>query len=83
MARRAAAERTEVELEIRVTGGAPLYLAQQEAARRNQRRYNLISYALVFTLALFMFRSLAPVMIVGVAPASPSRSIVRPVPARP
>lgn len=64
---RQAAEDEEADLEIGLTGDVPLYQAQMKAYRRNQRKFQILGYALVFLLSAFLFRSFFPILIVGLA----------------
>lgn len=54
---------------VRLTGGAPLFVAQQSAFDRNQLTFQAIGYTLAFILASFMFRGAAAVLVVSIAPA--------------
>lgn len=56
-----------VELKLGLTGDVPLYQAQIGAYRRNQRKFQLLGYALVFGLSAFLFRGVIPILIVGLA----------------
>ncbi|MEZ6110014.1 MAG: efflux RND transporter permease subunit [Pirellulaceae bacterium] len=66
---RQAADETDVAMRIELTGRVPLYLAHQQAFDRNQSRFQIIAYGLVFILALILFRGFRAVMICALAPA--------------
>ncbi len=57
------------ELKISLTGRVPLYLASQKAFRDNHRKFQIISYILVFIIATILFRDIATIIIVGAVPA--------------
>lgn len=57
------------EFEIGITGRVPLYLAAQKAFRDNHRKFQIISYILVFFIATALFRDVGTIMIVGAVPA--------------
>ncbi len=65
----AASRHSDVELKIELTGRVPLYIAYQQAFDRNHRKFQIISYALVFILAFILFRGLRAVFVVAAAPA--------------
>ncbi|MBP85900.1 MAG: RND transporter [Planctomycetaceae bacterium] len=69
LARGAAARSPDVPMHIRLTGSVPLYLAYQQAFDRNHRKFQYISYTLVFVIALILFRGLRAVLVVASAPA--------------
>ena len=57
------------DFEIEITGRVPLYLAAQKAFRDNHRKFQIISYILVFFIATALFRDVGTIMIVGAVPA--------------
>ena len=59
----------DVAIRIRLTGPVPLYIAYQQAFDRNHRKFLYISYALVFVIALILFRGVRAVLVVASAPA--------------
>ncbi len=69
-ARSAIAEVPEANVTVDATGDVPLYLDQLTAHRRNQRHFEMLGYALVIVVASVLYRSPAPVMLVGIAPAT-------------
>ncbi len=68
-AREQALDWPDVPLTIRLTGNVPLYLAHREAFDRNQSKFQVIAYGMVFVLALVLFRGIRAVLVVGAAPA--------------
>lgn len=69
VARTTASRSPDVAMQIRLTGPVPLYLAYQQSFDRNHRKFQYISYALVFMIALILFRGLRAVLVVASAPA--------------
>lgn len=65
----AAASHADAELTVRLTGRVPLYIAYQKAFDRNHFKFRVISYSLVFILALILFRGIRAVFVVAAAPA--------------
>ena len=57
------------DIDISLTGRVPLYLAAQKAFRDNHRKFQIISYVLVFFIATILFRDFATILIVGAVPA--------------
>lgn len=68
-AKSAASQHPEASLRIRLTGNVPLFTASEQSFNENQLKFQIIGYVLVVTLAVFLFRGWAAVMIVAVAPA--------------
>ncbi|MEM6655059.1 MAG: MMPL family transporter [Planctomycetota bacterium] len=54
---------------VRLTGRVPLFRAQQSAFDRNQILFQSLGYFLALILAIIMFRGVAAVMVVSLAPA--------------
>ena len=67
-AEKAAAEVSDVKIAFSVTGPIPLYLAAMEQHEENVRKYQLIGYGMIALMSLILFRGLAAVIIVAVAP---------------
>ena len=70
--RRAAAEKAaeyDVDFEFHVTGRVPLTVVAMEQHENNQLRYQLIGYGMIFVMALVLFRGLAAVIVVALAPS--------------
>ena len=59
----------ETNLKISLTGRVPLYLAAQRAFRANHHKFQIIGYALVFVISIFLFRDMVTILVVGAAPA--------------
>lgn len=57
------------DLRIRLTGNVPLFTATEQAFNANQFKFQIIGYILVVALAVFLFRGVAAVFIVALAPA--------------
>lgn len=57
------------EVQVRLTGRVPLFAAQKSAFDRNQIVFQSIGYALALVLASLMFRGVAAVAVVSIAPA--------------
>jgi len=56
-------------LEFRVTGPAPLHLMMADNHVRDSLRYQVVGYSIMIVAALVLFRGLAAVLIVALAPA--------------
>jgi len=56
------------DLRVRLTGRWPLWMEQDEAFDRDNKKFTLIGYTLVFVLAVILFRGLSAVLIVAGAP---------------
>lgn len=69
VARAAAARSPRINTRIRLTGPVPLYLAYKQSFDRNERKFQIISYTLVFIIALILFRGIRAVLVVASAPA--------------
>ena len=57
------------EIDFQLTGPVPLHLMMLENHVSNSRQYQLIGYAIMLLSALVLFRGIAAVVIVAVAPA--------------
>ncbi len=68
-AERAAAQVAGSDIDFQLTGPVPLHLMTVENHLHNSRQYQLFGYAIMMLSALFLFRGLAAVVIVAVAPA--------------
>jgi len=53
---------------VRLTGGMPLWAIEREISDREHRWHQLLGYGIVFLIAVFVFRRLEAVLIVGSAP---------------
>lgn len=69
VAESAAAEFPGVDLQFSVTGRVPMYVTAVETHERNQRKYQLIAYGMIGLMAVILFRGVAAVFIVALAPA--------------
>ncbi|TWU16210.1 efflux RND transporter permease subunit [Allorhodopirellula heiligendammensis] len=58
-----------VDIDFQLTGPVPLHLMTVENHVANSRQYQLYGYAIMLLSALFLFRGLAAVLLVAVAPA--------------
>ncbi len=68
-AERAAGQIAGADIDFQLTGPVPLHLMTVESHVANSRQYQLYGYAIMMLSALFLFRGLAAVVIVAVAPA--------------
>lgn len=68
VAQEAAAEFPSVQFEFGVTGRAPITIVAMQQHEANQLRYQLIGYGVVLGMAMILFRGLAAVIIVAIAP---------------
>lgn len=69
VARTSAQRSPDVRMRIRLTGPVPLFLAYKQSFDRNHRKFQVISYTLVFVIALVLFRGIRAVLVVASAPA--------------
>ncbi|MFP6694969.1 MAG: MMPL family transporter, partial [Pirellulales bacterium] len=67
-AKDAAAGHPQANVQVRLTGSMPIFIAQADAFRRNDRKFTIISYALTGIIAIVLFRGLSAVLIVASAP---------------
>ncbi|MCA9264032.1 MAG: MMPL family transporter [Planctomycetales bacterium] len=63
------AKHPDANLRVRLTGRVPILQAIEQNFNSNQSKFQFISYALVFFLAVFLFRGWRAVVVVGSAPA--------------
>ncbi|MDG2208239.1 MAG: efflux RND transporter permease subunit [Pirellulales bacterium] len=68
-AKELASDKSLNQFDINITGRVPLYLAAQRAFRSNHLKFQIIGYALVFIISIFLFRDIATIFVVGAAPA--------------
>ena len=68
-ARDAVANFPAAEFAFLVTGRVPIYLTFMEAQEKNRWKYQIIGYATVLLMAIFLFRGLRAVLIVSLAPS--------------
>lgn len=54
---------------LQMTGHIPIWRAAEEVFNSNHRKFQIISYSLVFILAAILFRGIVPIIIAGGAPA--------------
>lgn len=64
-----AAQTAGTDINFQLTGPVPLHLMTVENHTVNSRQYQLFGYAIMLLSALFLFRGLAAVVLVAVAPA--------------
>lgn len=69
VARDAVADIPDAKFSFLVTGQAPMYLTFLQANETNRMKYQVIGYSMVLLMALVLFRGLAAVVIVSLAPA--------------
>ncbi|MEM8678333.1 MAG: MMPL family transporter [Planctomycetota bacterium] len=69
VAEEAAAHFPEVDMQFSVTGTIPLYIALREQNDADALKYQLIGYAMIAVMSLVLFRGIAAVVIVAIAPA--------------
>jgi predicted RND superfamily exporter protein len=65
----AAAAFPEAPMEFAVTGNVPIRVSNAATTRENERKYQLIGYSMALVIAFVLFRGLASVVIVAIAPA--------------
>lgn len=68
-AEQVAAQTAGADINFQLTGPVPLHLMTVENHVVNSRQYQLFGYAIMLLSALFLFRGLAAVLLVAVAPA--------------
>ena len=66
---KAASNFPEVDISFQVTGQVPISISRSVSTRRNEIKYQLIGYSIALLTALVLFRGIASVIIVGLAPA--------------
>ena len=69
VAKAAAAEVSDIEIEFSVTGNTPLHLAYLLQNEASLLKYQIIGYSMIAIMALILFRGFSSVLIVAVAPA--------------
>ena len=57
-----------IDIEVRMTGSVPLFIAQNESLARNKLKFQIVGYGLSLAVATYLFRGLVPVLIVSGAP---------------
>ena len=57
------------DIQVRLTGDVPLFVAQTEALHRSQRKFQVIGYVLALVVTIALFRGVSAVLIVSSAPA--------------
>lgn len=67
-ASRAAKEISGSNIEFSVTGSVPIRLSRSSSNRRNEKKYQAIGYSMALIIAFVLFRGLASVLIVALAP---------------
>ncbi|MCA9260331.1 MAG: MMPL family transporter, partial [Planctomycetales bacterium] len=65
----AAAEFSDAHLDFKVTGNIPIRINSLNSNQGNERKFQLIGYAMSLVIAYVLFRGIAPVFIVALAPA--------------
>ena len=66
---KAASKFPEVEISFQVTGQVPISISRSVSTRQNEIKYQVIGYSIALLTALVLFRGIASVIIVGLAPA--------------
>ncbi len=69
VAESAAAEVSDIDISFAVTGNTPLYIASRQQNEADVLKYQLIGYGMIALMSLILFRGLAAVIIVAIAPA--------------
>ncbi len=67
-AEKAAQQFPDVDLEFSVTGNLPIYVTAMESHNANQYYYQIIGYSMIAIMAVILFRGLAAVFVVALAP---------------
>ena len=65
----AMADFPELDYRFRVTGHIPMYLAVRKSHEENHIRYQVIGYSMIALMAVILFRGVAAVIVVALAPA--------------
>ena len=68
-AEKAAAAYPDVNFDFKVTGRLPMYVAAVESRDANNLKYQIIAYSMIGLMSVILFRGVAAVMIVAIAPA--------------
>lgn len=69
IAERAASKHPDVKMEFGVTGNLPFYLTAMESQGANTFFYQTIGYCMIGLMAIILFRGIAAVLAVSIAPA--------------
>lgn len=69
IAAEAAAQHPDVDIEIGVTGRVPFYVTAMNTHEANLFFYQMVGYIMIFVMAIILFRGVAAVIVVSVAPA--------------
>ncbi|QDT11488.1 efflux RND transporter permease subunit [Stieleria marina] len=64
----AVAKYPSIDMSFQVTGDVPIRLSRVSSSRENERKFQMIGYAIALVVALILFRGLTPVLIVSLAP---------------
>lgn len=68
-AERAAADFPDVKFSVLVTGRVPIHLTLLKTHEDNEAKFQIIGYSIVLLMAMVLFRGIAAVIIVAIAPA--------------
>ncbi len=69
IAETAAADHSDVQMKFSVTGWLPAYVTAMKSHNENQFQFMLIGYGVIAIMAVVLFRGIAAVMVVALAPA--------------
>ena len=69
VAQQAVAAFPEAGITVQVTGRAPMFVTAMQAHELNQWKYQLIGYGMILLMAIILFRGIAAVVIVALAPS--------------
>lgn len=69
IAEEAVADRLEIEMDFSVTGWMPFYVTAMKTHNENQFQFMLIGYGVIAIMAVVLFRGIAAVIVVALAPA--------------
>ncbi len=69
IAESAAADFPDVDLAFSVTGNLPIYVTAMRSHQANQFIYQIVGYGMITIMAIILFRGLAAVFVVALAPA--------------
>lgn len=69
IAERTAAQHPDVDLKFSVTGSLPIFVTAMQSHQDNQFFYQIVGYGMITVMAIILFRGIAAVVVVAMAPA--------------
>ncbi len=69
IAEAAAADFSDVDIEFSVTGNLPIFVTAMQSHESNQFFYQIVGYGMITIMAIILFRGIAAVFVVALAPA--------------